>query len=75
MDFTVQVDHKVKLQKGEKKEKYLDLTKAFKKQWNMEVTVIPIVIDGLCTVIKVLVQGIVDFQKKDEWRPSKLYHR
>ena len=38
---------KVKLKENEKKDKYLDLARELKKQWNMKVTVIPIVIGTL----------------------------
>ena len=42
--FAVSADHRIKLKKCEKKDKYLDLAKELKKLWNMQVTIIPIVI-------------------------------
>ena len=46
MDFAVSADHRIKLKECEKKDKYLDLARQLKKQWNMKVTIIPIVIDA-----------------------------
>ena len=62
MDFAVPADHRVKLKKREKKDKYLDLARELKKLWNISVTVIPIVIGGLGTVTKGLVQGLEDLE-------------
>ena len=66
MDFAVPADHRVKLKENEKKDKYLDLLKELKKKlWNMNVTIIPIVIIGaLDTVIKELKKGVEDLQIK-----------
>ena len=44
VDFGVPADHKIKLKEFEKKDKYLELSKELKKLWNMQVTIIPIVI-------------------------------
>ena len=63
VDFAAPADHGVKLKKCEKKDKYLDLYWELKKQRNMKMTVIPIVIGALST-----------FTKADEWRPSKLQY-
>ena len=52
VDFDVPVDHRVKLKESEKRDKYLDLARELKKLWNMKVTVIPIVIGALGTLIK-----------------------
>ena len=64
MDFAVQANHRVKLKENEKKDKFLDLARELKKQWNMKVIVIPIVIGDLCTVIKGLVQGLGELNIK-----------
>ena len=45
-----------------KEEKYLDLARELKKLWNMEVTIIPIVIGALGTVNKGLAQGLEDLE-------------
>ena len=58
--FVVTADHKVKLKESEKRDKYLHLAREPKKQWNMKVAVIPIVIGVLDTFTKVLVQGLED---------------
>ena len=51
------VDHRVKLKENEKRDKYQDLAREFKKLWKMKVTVIPIVPDALGTISKWLVKG------------------
>ena len=60
MDFVVPADHRVKIKENEKKVKYLDLTCELKKQWNVNVSVIPIVIGALGSVTNGLVQGLED---------------
>ena len=62
MNFGIPADHRIILKEGEKRNKYLDLTKELKKLWNLTVTVIPIVIGALGTVIKGLVQGLEDLE-------------
>ena len=62
VDFAVLADHRVKLKESEKREKYL--AKELKKLWNIKLTVIPIVIVALGTIIKVLVQGLEDLDIK-----------
>ena len=52
MDFTVTVDHGVKIKKNEKIDKYFDLSIELKKKWNMKVAVILIVVGALGTVPK-----------------------
>ena len=52
----------MKLKECEKREKYLDLARELKKQWNMKVTIVPIVIGALGTVTKGLVQELEDFE-------------
>ena len=42
----------------------MDIARESKKQWNMEVTVIPIVIGVLGTIAKGLVQGEEDLEIK-----------
>ena len=62
MDFAVPADHRVKLKENEVINKYLDLARELKKQCNMKVTVIPIVIGALGTVSKGLVKGQKDLE-------------
>ena len=62
MDFAVPVDHRVKLKDSKKKAKYRDFARKLKKLWNMNVTVIPIVIGALGTVTKGLVKGLEDLK-------------
>ena len=52
MDFAVLEDPEVKIKEREKTNKYLDLAREQRKIWNIRVTVVPIVIGELGTVIK-----------------------
>ena len=58
VDFAVPADHSIKLKKCEKKDKYLNLARELKKQWNMKVTIVPIVISALGTVTKRLLKDL-----------------
>ena len=49
-EFVVSADHRVKMKKGEKLDKYLDLLSEIKMLWNMKVTSILIVVGALRTV-------------------------
>ena len=51
VDFSIPVDHQVKIKESE--EKYLDFAWELRNLWNMEVTVIPIVVGVLGIVSKV----------------------
>ena len=62
MDFAVPADHSEKLKESEKKDKYLDLARELKKQWNMKVTIIPAIIGALGTVIKGLIKELEDME-------------
>ena len=62
MDLAVSAHHRVKLKEGEKKEKYLDLARELKNQWNIKVTVALLEIGTLGTVTKTLVQGLEDLE-------------
>ena len=65
MDFAVPANHGVKLKDNEKKDKRPDLAVGLKKkQWEMKVKVIPIVIVDLDTVIKGLVKGREELEKR-----------
>ena len=52
VDFTVPMSHRVKMEERKKINKYLDLARKLKKQWNMRVTMIWIVVGMLGTVPK-----------------------
>ena len=62
VDFAVPADHRIKLKENEKKVKYLDLARELKKQRNMKVTIIPIVICAFGTVTKGLIKGLEDLK-------------
>ena len=64
-DFAVPADHRIKLKECEKKDKYLDLARELKKLWNMQVTIIPIVIGAFGTVTKGLLKGLEDLEVND----------
>ena len=57
VDFTVLDDHRIKLKKSEKKDKYLKLARVLKKLWNTKVTIIPNVISAPGTFTKGLTKG------------------
>ena len=60
VEFAVPADHRIKLKECEKKDKYLSLARELKKLWNMQVTIIPIVIGVFETVTKGLLKGLED---------------
>ena len=60
--FAVPADHRIKQKESEKKDKYLDLARELKKLWNMQVTIIPIVIGAFGTVTKGLLKGLEDLE-------------
>ena len=62
VDFAVPADHRIKLKECEKKDKYLDLARELKKLWNMQLTMIPIVIGAFGTVTKGLLKGQDDLE-------------
>ena len=62
VNFAVPEDHRIKLRECEKRDKYLDLARELKKLWNMEVTIIPIVIGAFGTVTKGLLKGLEDLE-------------
>ena len=62
VDFAVPVDHRIKLKECEKKDKYLDLARELKNLWNMQMTIIPIVIGAFGTVTKGLLKGLEDLE-------------
>ena len=59
---SIPVDHRVKINENEKRDKYLDLTKELKKLSNMKVTVMPIIIGVLETVPKGLESGLAELE-------------
>ena len=61
MNLAVPADHKVK-SNGEKKDEYLDFAKEMKKLWNMNLMMIPIIIDALETIFKGLIKGVEYFE-------------
>ena len=62
VDFAVPANHRIKLKECEKKDKYLDLARELKKLWNMQVTIMPIVIGTFGTVDKRLLKGLEDLE-------------
>ena len=59
VNFAVPVDHRIKLKEYEM---YLNLARDLKKLWNMQVTIIPIVIGAFGTVTKGLQKGLEDLE-------------
>ena len=62
VDFAVPVDQRINLKESEKKDKYLDLARELKKLWNMKVTIVPIVVGALGTIIRGLLKGLEDLE-------------
>ena len=62
VDFAVPAEHRIKLKECEKKDKYLDLARELKKLWNMQVTIIPIVIGVFGMVTKGLLKGLENLE-------------
>ena len=62
VDFAVPADHRIKMKKSEKKDKYLDLAWELKKLWNMKVTIISLVIGAFGTVTKGLLKRPKDLE-------------
>ena len=62
VDFAVPADHRIKLKECEKKDKYLNLARELKKLWNMQVTIIPIVIGAFGTVTNGLPKRLEDLK-------------
>ena len=62
VDLAVPPDHRIKLKECEKKDKYLDLARELKKQWNMKVTIVSIVIGAFGTVTEGLLKGREDLE-------------
>ena len=56
------MDYRINLKKCEKKDKYLDLAREFKKLWSMKVTIVPIVIGAFGTITKRLFKGLEDLE-------------
>ena len=62
VDFALPADHRINLKECEKEDKYPDLAREPKKLWNMQVTIIPIVIGAFGTVTKGLLKGLEDLE-------------
>ncbi len=64
MNLTVPANHRVKMKKKEKIDKYLDLARELKKLWNMRVTVIPIIVSALEALLSGLKKILVELKIK-----------
>ena len=62
VDFAVPADYRIKLKECEQKDRYLDHARELKKLWNMQATIIPIVIGAFGTVTKELLKGLEDLE-------------
>ncbi len=65
---------RIKLNECEKKDWYLNPARELKKLWNMQVTIIPIVIGVFETVTKGLLKGLEDLEVGRRVETSKLLH-
>ena len=63
VDFAVPAEHSIKLKECEKKDKYLELAREFKKHtMEHKMTIIPIVIGAFGSVTKGLLKGLEDLE-------------
>ena len=62
VDFAFLADYRIKLIECENKNKYLDFVKELKKLWNIQVTIIPIVVGAFVTVTKLLLKVLEDLE-------------
>ena len=62
VNFTIPMDHRVKMKESKMLDKYLDHTRELKKPWNMKVMVIPITF-GM--VHKVLEKILKEYETND----------
>ena len=62
VDFAVPADHRIILKECEKKDKYLDLARELKNLWNIQVTVVPIVIGAFSTITKGLLKDLENLE-------------
>ena len=65
VNFAVLTDYRVEL-KGEKRDRYLDISWEAKKPRNMMVTVIPIVFGAIGTIPKELVKEVEDLEVRGQ---------
>ena len=59
MGIAIPADHRVKLKESNKRDKFLDPVRELKRTMDYEVTVIPIVVGALRTVLKGWVSGVL----------------
>ena len=63
VNFAVLADHRINLKESEKKDKYLDLARELKKQWNLKVMIVSTVIGALGTITKGLLKDLEETWK------------
>ena len=73
MDFAVPVDNRVTMKESKKIDKYLDLAREL-KNWNMRLTVIPVVVGALRTVDRGLGNYWRNWKSEEESEASRLQH-
>ena len=62
VDFAVPADHRIKLKKCEKKDKYLDLARELKKQRNMKVMILAMLNGAFGSINKGLLKGLENLE-------------
>ena len=62
VDFAVPADHRIKLEKCDKKDQYIDIARELKKLWNMKGTIVPIMIGAFRTITGRLLKGLEDLE-------------
>ena len=62
VDFAVPADHRINMKECEKKDQNLDLARELKKQWNMKMTLVSLVVGAFGTISKGLLKGQEDLE-------------
>ena len=62
VDFADPAGHRIKLEECEKKQMYLNFARELKKLWNIQVTIIPVVIGAFGIVTKRLLKGLEELE-------------
>ena len=84
VDFAIPADYRINLKECEKKDKYFNLAREFKKLSNMIMTIVPIVIGAFGTITKRLSKGREDLevggrveiiQMTALWRTARIMRR
>ena len=66
MDFSVPADYKIEIKESVKIDKYLDIARELKSQWNIKVIVISNIVDNFGTVPTGLIERFGELEIGEE---------